>query len=600
LLAVACGGGSSSSTTSTITLVSASCNPTAITSSQTSNCTSSVSGTGSFTSTVTWTASGGGSINSSGVFTAGTVPYTTQVTITATSTQDTTKIGSTVITVATAGTVTGVTASCSPSAIQTGQLTSCTASVQGNGGFSPNVDWSVKCTGSNCQGNGNISPITGVFSSTVASTYTITATSQQDPTQVGTATVNVVTGANNQLATIVDSGPAGLTIPYTNGAFATITICVPNTTTCQTIDHVLVDTGSVGVRIVAKAAGGELDPAIVPLPLQTSSGSTVAECNPFIDGFTWGSVALATVQLTQPSGGLSGETASTPPGAIVAGLPIQLIGDPTIPSVPSSCSSSGLTDESNLQTLGANGVLGVGVFQQDCGLACASNSSAPNVYYACSGSSCNATLLPVTQQVTHPVWVLPGDNNGVVLQLPSVPAGGTTTVPGKLLFGIGTQTNNTLGSATVFDADANGFFITTFNGVQNNCSFIDSGSNAYYFASSGFPNLNACSAPISSFYCPPVAIAPLVLSAQTQSASNTNGSSGTVSLNVGNASALFASNGGNNFAFSELGGTNSPINGCGSFDWGMPFFYGKPNGVFTAIENQPVSGTSFVGPFWAY
>ena len=33
-----------------------------------------------------------------------------------------------------------------------------------------------------------------------------------------------------------------------------------------------------------------------------------------------------------------------------------------------------------------------------------------------------------------------------------------------------------------------------------------------------------------------------------------------------------------------------PINGCGSFDWGLSFFYGRS--VFTAIEQQPVTGTS--------
>src|SRR5215472_10535887 len=120
----ACGGGSSGSSTSAITVVGASCNPTSIAAGQTSQCTASVSGTGNFSSTVTWTASGNGTINAtSGLFVAATVPFTTQVTITATSTQDTTKTGSTVITVATAGSVTGVTATCNPTSLQTGQLT---------------------------------------------------------------------------------------------------------------------------------------------------------------------------------------------------------------------------------------------------------------------------------------------------------------------------------------------------------------------------------------------------------------------------------------------------------------------------------------------
>lgn len=568
----ACGGSSSSSTTSTITTVGASCNPTSIMSGQTSTCTATVSGTGSFSSTVTWTASGGGTITpAGGIFTAGTVPFTTQVTITATSTQDTTKTGSTTVTVAAAGVVTSVTATCSPSSIQTGQLTACTATVQGTGNFSPNVDWSAS--------GGTINPITGLFSSPNAGSYTVTATSQQDTSKVGTAPVNVAVGANNVLPIVVDAGPTG---NYVNGAFVTVAVCTPGTTTCQTIDHVLVDTGSVGLRVLAKGTpGGELDPTAFPLQ-QDASGNPIGQCNQFVDGFTWGSVSIATIQM-------AGETASN--------VPIQIIGDPRVPSVPSSCTSTG-GDEGNLNALGANGVLGVGTFQQDCGLGCTSGTP-PNDYYSCvtATGTCTPTLMSLAQQVTNPVWVLPADNNGVVIDLPSVPSGGTTTVTGSLIFGIGTQTNNALGSATVFDTDSNAYFVTTFNGQANSCSYIDSGSNAYFFPATGYPGLKNCTGNNSAFYCPANL---LTLSASNQSASNTNGASGTVAFNVVNADTLFSNNGGKNNAFSELGGSNASINGCGSFDWGLSFFYGKPNGVFTAIEKQPVTGTSYVGPFWAY
>ena len=52
----------------------------------------------------------------------------------------------------------------------------------------------------------------------------------------------------NMVAVVVDSGPAGAN--YTNGIFATVTLCEPGTSNCQTIDHLLVDTGSVGVRVL--------------------------------------------------------------------------------------------------------------------------------------------------------------------------------------------------------------------------------------------------------------------------------------------------------------------------------------------------------------
>ena len=66
----------------------------------------------------------------------------------------------------------------------------------------------------------------------------------------------------------------------------------------------------------------------------------------------------------------------------------------------------------------------------------------------------------------------------MLVQLPLVPLGGTTTVTGTLFIGIGTQVNNGLGSATVFNTDANAYFTTIYNGQTNSCSYIDSGSNA--------------------------------------------------------------------------------------------------------------------------
>jgi uncharacterized repeat protein (TIGR03803 family) len=100
LFAVACGGGGASGgggvgSSPTITSVSASCTPSSIQTSQTSQCSATVSGTGSYSSAVTWSAIGG-TITSAGVFSPS---GTGTETITATSTQDTTKFGTASITV---------------------------------------------------------------------------------------------------------------------------------------------------------------------------------------------------------------------------------------------------------------------------------------------------------------------------------------------------------------------------------------------------------------------------------------------------------------------------------------------------------------------
>ena len=100
LLIVACGSGGNNgrSNSPTITSVAASCSPSTIQSGQTSQCSASVTGTGSFSSLVTWTASLG-SISPSGLFTAPVVTSSTMVTITATSTQDSSKSGTAIVTV---------------------------------------------------------------------------------------------------------------------------------------------------------------------------------------------------------------------------------------------------------------------------------------------------------------------------------------------------------------------------------------------------------------------------------------------------------------------------------------------------------------------
>src|SRR5512140_2470345 len=57
------------------------------------------------------------------------------------------------------------------------------------------------------------------------------------------------TGAN-VLAITVDHGTDGTAF---NTPFGTVTVCVPGTSTCQSIDHVLVDTGSFGLRLASSA-----------------------------------------------------------------------------------------------------------------------------------------------------------------------------------------------------------------------------------------------------------------------------------------------------------------------------------------------------------
>jgi hypothetical protein len=272
-------------------------------------------------------------------------------------------------------------------------------------------------------------------------------------------------------------------------------------------------------------------------------------------------------------------------GEQVHNLPIQVIGAPAFPAIPNSCSSTGPSADT-VQTFGAYGLLGVGFFQQDCGPDCASGDPNvnPDLYYSCPASgSCLPTVESIAQQVQNPVWLFSGDNNGVIVELPSVPATGQTMANGSLVFGIGTQSNNALGSARVIPVDAsNGTFTTTFQGQAYSGSFFDTGSDALYFLDSGHTALPLCR-DTSYYYCP----------ATTQSLSASiptmNGTAETIAFGVANADTLFSNPA--LAAFSNLGGPNP-----GTFDFGLPIFFG--HNMFFAIESQNTSAG--VGPYVAY
>lgn len=372
----------------------------------------------------------------------------------------------------------------------------------------------------------------------------------------------IATVGTNVQSIVVDAGPAS-TVDL---AFTSVTLCAPgsNFDSCQTIDHVLVDTGSTGLRILSS-----LLPASLVLPPQSdANGNPVAECAQFADGIAWGPVKLADLQIAGKQAGR---------------LPIQVIGDPDFPTVPAGCAAKGRL-KNTVRTLSGNGILGVGFFRQDCGSACVT-SIFPGLYYACPPAGCEQTTLAVTKQVQHPVSMFAADNNGVIIELPSVPAGGAASANGSLVFGINTQTNNRLGAATVITVNpSTGHFTTVYNGTSFAGSFMDSGSNALFFQDSG---ITVCPANSSTpgFYCP----------ASTKNASATiqglNGATAAVSFNVANAASLVANSPGFT-AFNNLG---API--ANVFDWGLPFFFGR--NVFTAIEGASTPGGP-TGPYLAF
>ena len=373
-------------------------------------------------------------------------------------------------------------------------------------------------------------------------------------------------GPPNVEPIIVDAGPALVTHRLANIPYVTIKICNA-ASQCQTIDHIEVDTGSSGLRILGSVL-------TINLPVATLGGKAIAECTQFADGSSFGPLAI--VDLTLPTSTKS-----------VSNLAVQVIGATNYPTVPGDCPG---TAENDVDSFGANGILGVGPFIQDCGGACTGAGFPSGFYYTCATpATCQGAAVPLAQQVSNPVNFFGTDDNGVIVELPAVSGSGTTTLSGSLVFGINTQSNNTFGSASVATASTDLAYVqATYNGTVFDNGALDSGSNAVYFTDA---SITACTQAVG-LYCPN---ATLNLTATLK---GTNNTVLTAPFSVTNAETVLSNN--PTYAVIPNIGGQIPDSGGASttiqFDLGLPFFYGR--NVFTGMEGHPAGG--YMGPFYAF
>lgn len=358
---------------------------------------------------------------------------------------------------------------------------------------------------------------------------------------------------NNVVPVTVDGGPSGNS-PY-NTPFVSVTVCsVSNPTNCQTIDHIILDTGSMGLRIFANKLNSNLN-----LTNENVNGSPTAECTLFGSGYDWGSIAMANVQMGSE---------------VATNIPIQIINDPTIPGVPSNCSNQGAYNDLG----GANGIIGVNPLPYDNG-----------TYYSCSGSSCSINSdINTNQQVVSPVYMFANDNNGVIVQLPNVPSGGSVSLSGTLTFGIGTEQNNQLTAQNVFTSNGtaqDGSFTTNYDSGSYD-SIFDTGSTELFFDTpANSPALAVCQS-LSGFYCP---TSTTTINTQISSLNGSNAIN--YSYNIINVENYLNSN-----LNTEAIPNAAAEGGDNFFIWGLPFFYGKK--VFSAFTGANAGGTT--GPYFAF
>lgn len=407
-----------------------------------------------------------------------------------------------------------------------------------------------------------------------------------------------ITGPTNNTAPVIaNAGP-----PVAGGEvdvlFVTVTVCQHGTSNCAAIDNVKVDTASIGLRLAEGTLGSvTLTPIMV-------GGSALEECIQYGDtSYSWGPMELADVEIagekaTNVPVQLLGATTATPPSASSptanGASCIETTPNSNLPGTPAG-------NEDTVATLGANGILGIAGFTFDCGSACTTVSIKTGYpYYTCPGGTCEAVGVPTADQSVNVVAEFASDNNGVMITLPDVPAMGAVTVSGTMTFGIGTQTDNALGSAVIYAMDACAAFPTVrFNGVSYTdgvCSgtgsglggLLDTGSNGLFvsdastLASEGF-GISDC-AQFAGFYC--VTSGGTAILSSVRLVAFGGAETAIVSLNIRDAASLFTTN---NAVFNDIGGGSGGTGpSTDSFDLGLPFFLGKT--VFVGIAGQAVPG----------
>jgi hypothetical protein len=428
-----------------------------------------------------------------------------------------------------------------------------------------------------CGGGGSSSSSTTSTSSAAA----VGSTSSTDLSGLRVADISqcsATTPSNaNEAVVCVDSGPyePGTTTRagYINQPFVTVRLCAPGSTTnCVNIEHMLVDTGSTGVRVAVNA----LSSAISLPAITNSSGAAVAECMNFVSGYIWGSLNQADVYI----GGL-----------VARSVPIHLFGQSStnaslgsgaFPTVPTACSTDGSTSLTNLGSVGSiggNGIIGLSTFLADCGTSCATTTN-NGMYFTCSGtnnSTCSSTRLAVAKQPQHLASYFSSYPGGTIITMPAV-SGGYNNLPGLLSFGVSSVPS----SYSTLTLNGNGYFTAAYNGNSYTESYIDSGSNGVFIGASS--DYTVCSGSASGFYCPSSSVAVSV----TNVGSGSTGSN-TVTFTINNIQSMLSANPYGD-AFPGLAGPATSGTTVGdTVAWGFPFFFGRS--VYTILQGTTLGGS---------
>lgn len=198
--------------------------------------------------------------------------------------------------------ITTVTVSCSPSSILTNQTSACSPTVTGTGSYNSAVTWSVSPTSAGSIGS------TGVFTSSAVGTATIIATSTQDTSKFGSASVTVGASGPAPAPSISWLSPSATTVGSTittvtvngtnfvtastvqwNGSNLTTTYVSSSQLTAQITGADLASAGTASVTVVTAAPGGGTSSTrtftvFAPVSCPSNNGSGMSACISNVSG----------------------------------------------------------------------------------------------------------------------------------------------------------------------------------------------------------------------------------------------------------------------------------------------------------------------------
>lgn len=296
-------------------------------------------------------------------------------------------------------------------------------------------------------------------------------------TPSGNVTWDNIPSGTNQVPLTLSHGINGKAV---NRPFINLTVCPVNDTKhCQTINNVLVDSGSSGLRINKSALK-----AINFAPIMDNNKS-VFNCILFGAGYDIGKMYSVDLYI-------GGEKGSN--------IPLQVTDNSDKNSqIAKVCSNYDTIPAANLDDFGASAIIGISVIDS------------PDKSYSraevCDDSGNNCSGIYSSGLNINPLSKFATDNNGVIFSIPKVATALASDVVGTLTFGLNTQSDNTVENGANVQivhgtaSDSWGSF-SADNGVN---AIFDSGSATINIAKNKHTDIQICTVnvirPINIF-CP--------------------------------------------------------------------------------------------------